>query len=276
MLYLFLVLALLLPQTKSAQENEIDLFMQEVFENRQKSYEYMKRFNFVEDEEFEIVDSVTGRVLNSRISVFDWRSIEGQLVRTPRTVNSVAVSESERREYEKTWMTQGRAGKRRADLQEDSFFHFMYEPGRYFLSETVMMNGRTTYIINYYPSKHFQENGRDPIGSRGDRYDSAFDKTSNVAFLVDAETKYISQIEFSNEKLNYLPYSWLVKLKNFQTTISYTLNETGNWLPEIVELTADLADADATRNVRVIRRFHDYVKPKITINYQIIDDDSRN
>ena len=259
---------LMLVFSAQPSESEIDLFMRAVLENQKAAQEALTQFVFTEEERFE-VRNARNAVQESRRGSYVWFERGGKLVRSPVSINGTEIGESGRLDYENSLLTGGKKGKRRADIAEDSFFNFTYEPGAYFFAGREEREGRSVILIEYYPREHFTNTGRDPIGSRGDKYDPAFDKTSLIFFRIDEKERQIVSVDFRNITSNYLPSSWIVEFDDFTSTLVNRRTESGAWVPARVELKVVLNQAEETFQVELLRTFGDYKRADVNIEFAV-------
>jgi hypothetical protein len=251
-----------------SNESEIDLFMRDVLENQKAAQATLTQFIFTEEERLEVRDS-RGAVQESRRGSYVWFAREGGLVRSPLTIDGAEVGEGDKLAYEDSWLNGGKKGKRRADIAEDSFFNFSYEPGTYFFAGREESEGRSVVLVEYYPREHFTRTGRDPIGSQGDDFDPAFDKTSLVLFHIDEADKQIARVEFRNIALDYLPSSWLIDVEDFTSSLENRRTEIGAWVPARLELNVVLRQAEGTFFVSVLRTFGEYKRAGVKIDFSV-------
>lgn len=100
--------------TFGAAQNEIDTFMEQVLERRDENRVRLHEYVLDEREVFQVVGP-GGTPLQSADREYSWFVLDGHLIRSPRRVNGVDVSETERREFEADWLRQE---QRRAENPE--------------------------------------------------------------------------------------------------------------------------------------------------------------
>lgn len=248
--------------------NELDLFVKQALDNRAAGWKILEQYIFSEEEVLEIRESGSGEPVSRRKSEWRWFARErGGLVRSPVIVDGATVGDESRIRYEDTWLTGGPRGKQRSDITEDGFFNFTFEPGRYLLSGKTVHQGRPCLIIEYYPLKHFAERGRDPITSRGDRYDPLFDRTSRILMIIDREDRQIVHVEFNNQSMEYLPLSWLAELEEFTAEMTMVRTAAGEWLPASQAVRTLINTPEIRLEIRLQRRFTDYRRQGIRIKF---------
>jgi hypothetical protein len=252
---------------EDVRESELDLFMRQVLERRDAGWKTLERYIFTENEDLEIREAGSGGPVSRRAATWRWFERNGALVRSPLAVDGGNLDDSARIAYEDSWLTGGRKAKQRSDIAADGFFNFAYEPGRYLLVGNSERNGRPCLIIEYYPLRHFAERGRDPIATRSDRYDTLFDRTSKITMIVDREDRQIAHIEFSNVSMEYLPLSWLAELDDFHADMTMQRTGSGEWLPAAQTVSARVNAPEQSLEIRLDRRFHDFRRKGVRIEF---------
>lgn len=149
-----------------------------------------------------------------------------------------------------------------AFISDSFFFDFEFEPGNYFLAGREQWEGMELLRIEYYPKDLFltwDDNGGDDGENDGATGATArLNKTSLVTLWIDQDQQQIVRYTFDNLGFRFLPGRWLVRLDDF--TVSMTMKQPfeGIWLPDKVELKADMSLATGTYSLSATRAYSNY------------------
>lgn len=149
-------------------------------------------------------------------------------------------------------------------ISDSFFFDFEFEPGNYFLAGREQWEGLELLRIEYYPTGLFStwdDDGATDEETGGTTGATAsLNKTSLVTLWVDQTQKQIVRYTFDNLGFEFLPGRWLVRLNDF--TVSMTMKQPfdGIWLPDKVELDANMSLATGTYSLSAIRTYSNYRK----------------
>ena len=149
-----------------------------------------------------------------------------------------------------------------AFISDSFFFDFEFEPGNYFLAGREQWEGLELLRIEYYPTDLFltwddDETSDEAVdGTTGAT--ASLNKTSLVTLWIDQSQKQIVRYTFDNLGFEFLPGRWLVRLDDF--TVSMTMKQPfdGIWLPDKVELDANLSLATGTYSLSATRTYSNY------------------
>ena len=149
-----------------------------------------------------------------------------------------------------------------AFISDSFFFDFEFEPGNYFLAGREQWEGLELLRIEYYPTDLFltwddDETPDEAVdGTTGAT--ASLNKTSLVTLWIDQSQKQIVRYTFDNLGFEFLPGRWLVRLDDF--TVSMTMKQPfdGIWLPDKVELDANLSLATGTYSLSATRTYSNY------------------
>ena len=243
--------------------NEIDRLVQDAFAGRHAG-DWRRLGDFLLRETLAVaVEARPGSPLAGfrRTREYEWYVREGWAVRSPVSVDGVAVGEARRRRYERDW----RRGeqRRRASLDtsgadpEPRFvtdFHYFLEwdlaPGDCYFADRERAAGRDAVRLECYPTGRLQ-------GKAGNRIDRGIRKTSMLTLWVDPGVRRIVKYSFENSGLEFLPFRWLVRADGFLATLEMA-PAGGVWMPARMHLAARLATARGELEVEVTQRFFEY------------------
>ena len=149
-----------------------------------------------------------------------------------------------------------------AFISDSFFFDFEFEPGNYFLAGREQWEGLELLRIEYYPTDLFltwdDDETPDEAVDGATGATASLNKTSLVTLWIDQSQKQIVRYTFDNLGFEFLPGRWLVRLDDF--TVSMTMKQPfdGIWLPDKVELDANLSLATGTYSLSATRTYSNY------------------
>jgi hypothetical protein len=260
--FLFLLTLLFLCGSGSAaeqptlQSDEIDVFMEQVLEQREISWDELYDYVFSETIKLDFAGMEIAAI-ESFEHEYTWFVRDGYLVRSPYRMNGVEVSAKERAEYVSDWLGNMQEGERSTRIERDSFFDFEFEPGNYFFAGREVFEGREVVKIEYYPTHLFSDEG-DEEDDQEDEFDRAFDKTSLVTMLVVPEEHQIVKVTFENVGLDFLPGRWLVQVEEIKASMIMDMPIEGVWLPKLIQATGRISTASGALSLDFSREFFDY------------------
>jgi hypothetical protein len=263
-------LALVLTVRPHAQ-GDLDTFMRQVVERRDLNWRKLQQYVLDEHEQTEM-RGPSGMPLWGERRDFTWYIRDGFFIRSPLRVNSVTVSESDRRKYEAEYLAQeqqrearsssggvnsGQAPAPDADVPPSDvdglirqsrrprfvssayFLRFTFDAGRYALVGREQLEGLEVLRIEYYPDRLFTDRrGRDRRDGRDGRQRSDRSRDSDV----DAELRRLMN-KASKVTLWIEPAS--------QQILKYTFDDLGwnffpaQWLAQMDGVTASMTMTQA-------------------------------
>ena len=157
-------------------------------------------------------------------------------------------------------------------VSEAFFFDFEFEPGNYYYVGRDTVDGRDVVKIEYYPEQLFSNTDANlSAGSREDRIDAGFDKTSLVTLWVDPQEDQIVKFTFDNVGFDFLPMRWLARLDDLRLSMVMGQPFEGVWLPEVVEVNGRLVLATGALSVAYSRVFSNYRQPDVRVRIRSYD-----
>jgi hypothetical protein len=247
---------------------------------------------------------------------------EGIHVRSPVRFDGVTIGKTERKEQEDKWINQEKAReKRRAELRAKSqsaapendlgdqvpsdpnkpsfmtqiaeprfiseayFLHFKFEAGNYYLAGKEKLDGRDVLVIEYYPTKLFNDEPREGARNQQDKkppkppnpkevlIDRQMNKTSLVTLWVDPAEYQIVKYTFSNVWMDFLPAAWMLRVDHLKASMEMSQAIPGVWLPRNLSIQAGVSLAVGLYTVRYDRKFSDYKRAEVTTTIRPIDQD---
>lgn len=238
--------------------DEVDAFMARVLERREINWSKLYDYVFDEVERFEIQGTQEIAALQSYRHEFVWYVRDGYLVRSPKSVNGITVSQANRVEYEREWIDDIDKGERGTRVERDAFFDFEFEPGNYFFAGLDVFEGRDVVKVEYYPRFLFADKE-----DEDEEFDHMFDKTSLVTMWIDPEDHQIVKMLFDNVGLEFLPYGWLVRLEDLQASMIMHQPIEDVWLPRELRASASLSSAAGEVSVLYSREFTNYRQTQV-------------
>ncbi len=288
--------------------SDLDAFMQQVLARRDENWKKLQQYVLDERERFE-VRGPDDRPMWGEVRDYTWYLRDGFFVRSPVTVNGVAVSDADRRRYEADYLRRVKARDRRGrgapppaaadsadgDVQHfilqtrrpefiDSayFLRFTFEPSRYALVGRETFEGRDVLRIEYYPARLFaheqdMQTRRRRLGesdaSRDQRaaVERMMNKVSLVTIWVEPESHQIVKYTFDNVNLDFLPAAWLVHMNDAEAMMTMGQPIRGVWLPREIDLRVSGTLAVGAFGVRYHLDYSNYRKAEASSRYTIDD-----
>ena len=253
-----------------AAPGELDTFMARVLEKREINWESLHGYVFNEVETLELKGLAIAALANFRRD-YVWFVRDGYLVRSPVRANGVAVPRAEQTAYEEQWLKK----KERDSLERDSFFKFKFEPGRYLFAGRKKFEGREAAVVEYYPrpDRSKDEEPKDRWERKGQRIEEQFYKTSRVTMWIAPEEHQILRFTFDNVGLDFLPFSWIVRMDELSASMTMHKPLGDAWLPREIRASGNIVTAAATLSARYSREFSDYAKTDVRVKLRFETDD---
>jgi hypothetical protein len=292
----------------SPQLNDLDAFMAKVLERRTDNWRALHEFILSERERF-LISGPGGLRLDGSDREFHWFVKDGYLVRGPVKANGVAVGDTERRTYEEKWL----AGEKRREqrqierdakktaasvtpapsaeagatdavrqtgeprfISEAYFMRFPFEPGNYYLAGRDTIEGRAVVVIEYYPSRLFNDDRRRDAIAAGKpaphrhspemeaEIQRDMNKVSRVTMWIDQQERQIVKYTFDNADFGFLPGRAIVRVDEARATMLMGRYFDNVWLPKQISVTGGATLATGTYNVTYERSFYDYRRGEVT------------
>ena len=255
--------------TQEHNETEIDAFMRKALETRARDWDRRYDYVFRETEELRIQGDIGDAPFAGFTREWAWYVKDGYLVRSPISVDGMPVSEEKRLRAEEGWIKglkkQRRKGKNMNE--EDEFFGFEFEPGNYFFSGRETLNGHEVVKIEYYPSERLTE-ADIRKAEKNDDFDVQVEKSLAVTVYALPEEQRIVRMVMHNTGMDFLPGQSIVKVMEARAWMDMFKAENGDWLIRefVAHGTAAMASGDI--NVRYVRRFDEYRKAKVKVQFR--------
>lgn len=255
-------------QEQTKNESEIDAFMRKAIETRSKDWDKRYDYVFREVEELKISGDIGDAPFAGFVKEWSWYVKDGYLVRSPISVDGMPVSDEERERSERRWIKslqkQSEKGKQ---ADENQFFGFKFKPGNYFFAGREQIDGHDVVVIDYYPNKRLTE--RDiRRAEKNDDFDVQVEKALAVTLYADVNEPRIVRMVMHNTGMDFLPGQALVKVLDVQAIMQMFENEGGDWLPKEIYVGGVAATASGEINVSYVRRFDDYRKAKVKVQFR--------
>jgi hypothetical protein len=265
-------------------EQDIDVFMQQVLLRRVTNWEDRYRYTVRDRESFE-VEGPSAVPLGSYRGEYTWYVRDGFMVRSPDRIDGHAVSDAEREKFEDDWLRRARdrqekrqeRRQERADvaaesgdeqpIERDYFLGFPFEPGNYYVAGWEEFEGMSLVKIEYYPKKLFEED--DDEGEEPDPADlewaHRFQKTSVVTMWVLPEEHQIIKIAYDNIGLDFMPLRGLVQVGDVgaEMIMHKPFPDKDVWLPREIRASGEATFANGSYDVRYSLDYHDYRETEV-------------
>lgn len=253
-----------------APAGDIDAFMEKVLMRRdinwERYYEYFGR----ERAELVVEGSISGVPLTGFRKEFLWFVRDGYMVRSPVSVDGVAISAKDRAREEDEWIERVKKRERERNPDRETFMGFKFEPGNYFYAGKKTFEGRDLVMVEYYPEEGFvddEDKDREPSDEEKE-LERQFNKTLIVTMLIDPEEHQIIHMTIDNLGFDFLPAGWLFKLDTFEAAMVMHKPFEDVWLPRDIEASGKLSTAVGSVSVRYTSTFYDYAKAETGATYK--------
>jgi hypothetical protein len=159
------------------------------------------------------------------------------------------------------------------------FLNFEFEGGKYALVGRETFDGRDVLRIEYYPTRLFRESEEEAARrkereaarakqepSRERQWEEAMqrmmNKVSLVTLWVTPDSHQIVKYTFDNVNMDFLPAAWLVRVNEFNASMTMGQPFKDVWLPRDVEFNVSLMFALGAVDVQYHLDYHDYKEAK--------------
>lgn len=308
-----ILLVLLAPwlHARQAPQNDLNSLMEKVLMRRKVNQEVLKDYVLNDVEQFEAIGPGEFTLFRSK-EEYMWYVRDGVHVRSPLRKDGVTIAKNERKEYEDKWIKDEKerakkkaekAGNEAPDaaladqsapdpgkpsfmaqiseprfVSEAYFLEFKFESGRYYVVGKEKFEGRDVLVVEYYPSKLFdddksesiQKNDKKPQKppSKKERETDArinrqMNKTSLVTLWVDPAELQIVKYTFNNVWMDFLPAGWMLRVDHLKASMEMSQAIPGVWLPRNIAIQAGLSLAAGLYTFKYDRKFSDYKRAEV-------------
>ncbi len=266
------------PRAPAQASGDLDTFMQAVLARRDENWKKLQQYVLDEQERVEVRGPSKAIIWGEKRD-FTWYLRDGFFVRSPVSVNGVAVPDAERRKYEAAYLRHARARDERGRgaaspapnaaggsdasasrfiletrqpefIDSAYFLKFKFEPGHYALVGRETLDGKDVLRIEYYPARLFsheqdmqqrREAQQQTSRSRDAQaeFERMMNKVSLVTLWVEPTAHQIVKYTFDNVDLDFLPAAWLVHIDDATAMMTMGQPFPGVWLPR--DLNVELA-----------------------------------
>ena len=197
---------------------------------------------------------------------------DGYVVRSPLSVDGVAISGEDRERAEEDWIK--RLKKRDADRTpgRETFFGLEFEAGNAFFAGNDRFEGRDVVVVEYYPEPGSFSDDNDESDDGSDDDDDEFEaqmaKVLVVKMLIDPREHQIVRMTLDNVGFDFLPAGWLFKLDTVELSLSMHNPFEGIWLTRDIKAYGRVTTAGGGVAVRYSSTFFDYTKAETGATYR--------
>lgn len=265
------LLVLLAAQTPA---NDIDAFMEKVLERRDINWEQYHEYFCRERAELVIEGSLPGAPLQGFKKEFLWFVRDGYFVRSPVSVDGVAISRERRDREEEKFIERLKKRERDRSPDREGFMGFKFEPGNYFFAGTEDYDGRELLVVEYYPQEGFsdddpdEDDQNDEDDDRDDEIEAQLNKTLLVTMLIDPDEYQIVRMTLDNYGFDFLPGRWLVQLDTFEASMVMHKPFEDVWLPREIDGYGKITTAAGGLSIRYTTEFYDYAKAETSATFR--------
>ena len=261
-------IGLLMLLVSQAPSSDIDAFMEKVLAQRGANWEQYYEYFCKERAELEIVGSLPGVPLSGFRREFLWFVRDGYVVRSPISVDGVAISAEEREREENKWIERVKKRERERSPDRETFMGFKFEPGNYFFAGKKEFEGRELFAVEYYPEEGFADDDDDDRSEKDAEIEAKINKTLMVTMLIDPEEHQIIQMTLDNFGFDFLPKRWLVQLDTVEASMVMHKPFADVWLPRDISAYGKITTAAGGLSVRYTTTFYDYAKAETGASYR--------
>jgi hypothetical protein len=193
---------------------------------------------------------------------------DGYLIRSPVSVNGVAVSDEERHRAEEKWIQSLKEREKRSrGVDKDRFFSFKFEPGNYYYAGRRDFEGREVVVIEYYPEEGFGDDDENDEEEE-DEIEAKMNKVFLVTMLVDPEEHQIVRMTLDNVGFDFLPARWLVQIGTIEASMTMHQPFGDVWLIRDITAYGKVNTANGDLAVRYKLEFYDYAIAETSATYR--------
>jgi len=263
------LLILLAVQALEEPSGDIDAFMAKVLERRHINWEQYYQYFGRERAELIVEGSLAGVPLTGFRKEFLWFVRDGYMVRSPVSVDGVAISAEQRAREEEKWIERVKKRERERGPDREGFMGFEFEPGNYFYAGKQMFEGKELIAVEYYPEEGFiDDDEEDAEDEDEEELERQFNKTLIVTMLIDPAEHQIVRMTIDNLGFDFLPGGWLVKLDTFEAAMVMHKPFEDVWLPRDIKGYGKISTAAGNVSVRYTTTFYEYAKAETGATYR--------
>ena len=252
-----------------APSGDIDAFMEKVLARRDVNWDQYYNYFGKERAELVVESSLPGVPLTGFRKEFLWYVRNGYMVRSPISVDGVAISAEVRAREEKKWIERVEKKERERNPDREGFMGFKFEPGNYFYAGKKVFEGQELIAVEYYPEEGFIDDDDDEDRSEEDEeLDRQFNKTFMVTMLIDPEEHQIVHMTIDNFGFDFLPAGWLFKLDTIEAAMVMHKPFEDVWLPRDINAYGKIRTAAGSLSLRYTSTFYDYAKAETGATYK--------
>jgi hypothetical protein len=269
------VVIVLLASTASAQ-SDLDALMERVLARRDDNWTKLQQYVLNERETLRVTGPGDTPLYGFTRDYFWYprdRSTAAetgaQFVRSPISVDGVAVSDEDRERAEQEWMRD----RPPAEVTEPRFvssayfLRFTFDPGRYALVGRETLDGRDVLRIEYYPTKMFAEGRTRPnrrLRQRDEAVERKMNKVSLVTLWILPDEHQIVRYAFENVDADFLPAQHLLRFDRGTATMEMSQPFPGVWLPRRLHITFEAVSAAGRVQAQYASEYFDYREAAVT------------
>lgn len=247
--------------------SDIDAFMERVLEKRDVNWTHYYQYFGRERSELTIEGGIDEVPLQGSRREYLWYVRDGYLVKSPVSVDGVAVSAEEREREELAWIERTKKREKERGADRETFMGFEFEPGNYLFAGRQEFEGRELVVVEYYPEAMFETEDVDDDSDLDERIETALNKVFLVTLLIDPEEHQIVRMTLDNYGFDFLPGSWLVQLETVEATMVMHKPFEDIWLPRDISVFGKVRTAVGSLSVRYDTTFYEYTKTETSVTF---------
>ena len=216
-----------------------------------------------------IEGSIPGVPVQGLSMEFLWFVRDGYVVRSPLSVDGVAVSVSGRESAEKEWIERLKERESNRSPDRETFFGLEFEPGNSFFAGNDRFEGRDVVVVEYYPEPgSFSDDDHEEGDDEDDEIEAQIAKVLLVTMLINPKEHQIVHMTLDNVGFDFLPAGWLFKLDTIEMSLSMHKPIEDIWLARDIEAYGRVITAGGAVSVRYSSTFYDYTKAETSATYR--------
>ncbi len=248
--------------------SDIGAFMERVIVQRALNWDDYYNYFCKERAELAIEGSLRGVPIQGFRKEFLWFMRDGYLVRSPISVDGVAVSEEDRDRAEKKWIERLEKRERERGPDRETFFGIEFEPGNYFYAGRREFEGREVVIVEYYPETGPWVDDDEDDSEEDDEIERQISKALVVTMLVDPKEHQIVKMTLDSLDFGFLPGGWLFKLDTIEASLTMHKPIGNIWLARDIDAYGRVTTAGGDLAIRYTSTFYDYAKAETSSTFR--------
>lgn len=204
-----------------APSEDVDVFMEKVLARRDVNWADYRNYFCNERAVLELEGTLASAPIQGTEREYLWFVRDDVMVRSPISVDGVAVSPEDREKAERDWIERAKKREEKRGTDRERFLGFRFEPGNYFFAGRDVVEGRDVVVVEYYPEHAFADDDEEEEMDDEEReIVSKLNKVLLVTLWIDPQEHQIVRMSLDNAGFDFLPGKWLVQLDTIEATLT--------------------------------------------------------